>query len=412
MQDWYASDGFGVPLVVYRENDRESPAEPGDRFFPPQLRAGATAVMHPEGGGLPTLVFHDPFEERALPVPGGEVSLATDRTAALAAHVSWAYLQSLARLGLRRSEALQPSTGLSTFRPYQPGRVPVVFLHGLRSTPAAAWVQTLNHLQNDPDLAGRCQFWVYLYPTGAPMAANAARLRAELREAVATFDPGGADPALHDMVLVGHSMGGLIAKMAAQDSGSAVWDSVFTRPPEELRVSAVSRRHLVESLFWCREPSVGRLVFVATPHEGTKSANGPLGRLLESKIKRDDSFTAAVREVKRQNGRQVFTSEVKLKRLDGVGGLRPDDPVLTATAALPIEAPYHSIMPLIRPPGSLLATDLGVAYRSSHLDGAESELVYPGIHVQTDTPRVANEIRRILLEHLAALDCAGSVGTP
>jgi pimeloyl-ACP methyl ester carboxylesterase len=265
-------------------------------------------------------------------------------------------------------------------------------------------VQTLNHLQNDPDLAGRCQFWVYLYPTGAPMAANAARLRAELREAVATFDPDGADPALHDMVLVGHSMGGLIAKMAAQDSGSAVWDSVFTRPPEELRVSAVSRRYLVESLFWCREPSVGRLVFVATPHEGTKAANGPLGRLLESKIVRDDPFTASVREAKRQNGRQVLTPEVKLRRLDGVGGLRPGDPVLTATAGLPIEAPYHSIMPLIRPPGSLLATDLGVTYRSSHLDGAESELFYPGIHVQTDTPRVANEIRRILLEHLAALD--------
>jgi pimeloyl-ACP methyl ester carboxylesterase len=406
MQAWYANDGFGVPVIAFRVNDRESSGEPADHFFPIELRAGATAVMHPEGGGAPTLVFHDPFEERALPVPGGEVPLATDRTAALASHVSWAYLKSLGRIGLRRSQAQQPDTGLALFRPYQPGRVPVVFLHGLRSTPAVAWVQTLNHLQNDPELADRFQFWVYLYPTGAPLAANAAHFRAELRDALATFDPGGADPALRQMVLVGHSMGGLIAKMTAQDSGAAVWDSVFTRPPDEVCVSAVSRQQLLEALFFRPEPAVGRLVFVATPHQGSDMANRPLGRLFESKIVRDDPFTAALKEAKRTNGRQVLTPEVKLSRLDGIGGMRPGAAVLNATAELPIDSavPYHSIMPLVKPPGSALATDLVVKYRSSHIDGAESELTYPGIHVQTDTPRVASEIRRILLEHQAKLD--------
>jgi pimeloyl-ACP methyl ester carboxylesterase len=362
--------------------------------------------MHPEGGGPPTLVFHDPFEEQALPVPGGEVPLASDRTAALASQVSWAYLRSVARLGLRRSQALQPDAGLALFRPYQPGRVPVVFLHGLRSTPAAAWVRTLNHLQNDPALADRFQFWVYLYPTGAPLAANAAHFRAELRDALATFDPGGADPALRQMVLVGHSMGGLIAKMTAQDSGTAVWDSVFTRPPDEVCVSAASRQQLVEALFFRPEPAVRRLVFVATPHQGSETANRPVGRLLESKIVRDDAFTAAVREAKRENGRPVLAPAMKPWRLDGVGGLRPGAPVLSATGDLPIDPAvrYHSIMPLIGTETVHLGTDGIVKYSSSHVEGAESELIVPGSHLRTDTPRVASEIRRILLEHLAATE--------
>jgi pimeloyl-ACP methyl ester carboxylesterase len=403
LQTWYRNDGFGVPLVAYRSNER---FDPDGRFFPYDLRAGATAVLHPNDDGPPTLVFHDPFEEHCLSLAGVSLPLATDRTAALAAHMAWAYFHSLARLGLRRSEAFRPEAGLRLFRPYQPGRIPVILLHGLRSTPAAAWGQTFNHLQNDPALAERFQFWVYSYPTGAPLATNAARLRAELRDALATFDPGGQDPALRKMVLVGHSMGGLIAKMAAQDSGTAVWDSVFACPPDALRLSEVTRQRLVDSLFFEPQPCIGRLVFVATPHHGSELANRPTGRLLESKIIRQDEFTAAVKEVARENGRRALAPGVNIHRIDGVGDLRPNAPVLGATAELPIDpsVKYHSIMPEVGTVKHHLATDGVVKYRSSHLDGAESELIVPGIHLDTDTPRVASEIRRILLEHLAAVD--------
>jgi hypothetical protein len=154
---------------------------------------------------------------------------------------------------------------------------------------------------------------------------------------------------------------------------------------------------------------VGRLVFVATPHRGSEKANGPLGRLLESKIVRQDDFTAAVREARRENGRAVLAPGVNVRRLDGVGGMRPGDPVLSATAELPIDpaVSYHSIMPQIGFENFHLATDGVVRYRSSHIDGAESELIVPGSHVSTDTPPVANEIRRILVEHLAAIDGCG-----
>ena len=406
MQASYANDGFGVPLVLYRYNDREHAAEPQDCFFPHHLRAGATAVMHPNDAGPPTLVFHDPFEEQTLAIGDATTPMATDRTAALASAVSWAYVRSLGKLGLRRSEAFQPDAGLRLFRPYQPGRIPVILIHGLRSTPAGAWVQTFNHLQNDPALADRFQFWFYFYPTGAPLAANAARLRSELRAALATFDPAGTDPALRQMVLVGHSMGGSLAKMTAQDSGTAVWDSMFTVPPDQLRLSDVSRKALVESLFFQPQPSVSRLVFVATPHHGSEAADRPLGRLMESKIWRQGEFTAAVHEARRENGKDVLAVGVNMRRLDGIGGMRPEDPILKATAELPIDpaVPYHSIIPQIGFENFHLATDGLVKYRSSHIDGAESELIVRGSHIATDTPQVADEIRRILLEHLAVID--------
>ena len=414
MQTWYACSGFGVPVVAYRENDRDHPQDPQDCFFPREVRAGATAVMHPDEPGGPTLVFHDPFEEQTLKIGDTTTPLATDRTAALAAAVSWAYVRSLAMLGLRRSEAFEPDAGLRLFRPYQPGRIPVLLIHGLRSTPAAAWVQTFNHLQNDPALAKHFQFWVYCYPTGAPIAANAAHLRADLRAVLATIDPGGSDPALRHMVLVGHSMGGLIAKMTAQDSGTAVWDSVFAVSPDQLRVSAVSRRALVESLFFERVPAVSRLVFVATPHRGSDLADRPLGRLSESMIHRQDPFEAAVKEARRENGSRALAPGVNVRRLDGIGGMRPGAPILTATADQPIDpaVPYHSIIPLMREGKGLFQTDLVVKYRSSHIDGAASELIVPGIHISTDSESVTREIRRILLEHLAAVRGVGASVEP
>ena len=58
-------------------------------------------------------------------------------------------------------------TGLYFLQPYDPDRIPVVFVHGLISTPFD-WVQTINGLQADPEICKRYQFWVFAYPTVIP----------------------------------------------------------------------------------------------------------------------------------------------------------------------------------------------------------------------------------------------------
>src|SRR5262249_38762014 len=159
-----------------------------------------------------------PFVERSIGLGARDVALASDRTTPLAAQVARGHLSTLEWLGLFESDFQRPGeSGLYMMRPYEPGKVPVVFVHGLFSSPRA-WTQTINELGNSPELDARFQYWVFLYPTGLPIPASAARLRDSLVDVRHSLDPAHKDQALDRMVLVGHSMGGILAKMMAQDS--------------------------------------------------------------------------------------------------------------------------------------------------------------------------------------------------
>ena len=106
--------------------------------------------------------------------------------------------------------------------PYQPGKIPVVMVHGLLSSPLT-WAPAFNELQADPELRKRFQFLVVFYPTGNSYIATAADLRRDLDKFREDIDPQHKDAALDDMVLIGHSMGGLISKLMTVDSGDDFW---------------------------------------------------------------------------------------------------------------------------------------------------------------------------------------------
>ena len=400
LREWYDNPGLGVTLVANRENERVAPADPRDRLYPGRVRAATTAVLHVEDDG-PVLILHDPFEESIVAFGERGLRLATDRSTPFAVQLAWSNLKKAARSHPFRPERYREESGVNLIRPYQPGRIPVVFVHGLNSSPAH-WKDTVNELSNDPLLKQRFQFWLYLYPTGAPIPASAARLRRDLREALAILDPGGQDPALGDMVLVGHSIGGVISKMATQDSGTALWDSVFTRQPDELQLSPDARRALVDALFFQPEPYVRRLIFVCTPHYGAPITYRCLAQLYSLLSREVDELNHAMAEAIRKNGRGVLAAGVEVRRFYGVGGLRPTNPILEAESALPIDpsVSYHSIIPQLGIGPWLLQTDGVVPYWSSHIDGALSELIFRGFHTTQDEPPSTAEIRRILLEHL------------
>ena len=113
-------------------------------------------------------------------------------------------------------------TGLSLLRPYTRGQIPVVFIHGLWSNPWS-WDRMIAELEADPSLADRYQFWTFGYSTGDPIPYSASLLRRDLDEVRRKFDPDGSDAAFDRMVLVGHSMGGLLTKMMVQESGTRLW---------------------------------------------------------------------------------------------------------------------------------------------------------------------------------------------
>jgi pimeloyl-ACP methyl ester carboxylesterase len=164
---------------------------------------------------------------------GGEV----DPTAAFAFGLSDPKVWQSEYGGFLRGDFFERrSSQLVGLQPYEPGEIPVVFIHGTASS-AGRWADLLNDLQSDPILRKRFQFWSFSYSTGNPVWYSALQLRSALNAALRKLDPSDRDPALHHIVLVGHSQGGLLAKFLVIDSGPHLWDAFSTRPLDQLRVS-------------------------------------------------------------------------------------------------------------------------------------------------------------------------------
>ena len=118
------------------------------------------------------------------------------------------------------------------------------------------------------------QFWFYTYPTGQPFWQSAAELRRTLAQLRSTLDPQHRDLALDQMVLVGHSMGGLIARLQTLSSGDDFWRLGSDKPFSELvRPIAGMRDDLADIFFFEPNPSVRRVITIATPHRGTSISN-------------------------------------------------------------------------------------------------------------------------------------------
>lgn len=207
MQHVYREDGLGVALVAHRTVKPSESPDPLDRFHPLELRLASTAVVNP-GGGLKdsewrrapvTMSLLDPFHDGSVRLAGRELPLAGDRTTPLAFQIADGKLPALEWAGLLDSDFRRPGVeaGLYMLRPYEPGKIPIVLIHGVFSSPRA-FLQTMNELQNDPEIAARCQFWVFLYPTGQPIPASASKLRGALRQVRETLDPDDSDPSMNN----------------------------------------------------------------------------------------------------------------------------------------------------------------------------------------------------------------------
>jgi len=161
-------------------------------------------------------------------------------------------------------------TGLSLLRPFQRGRIPVVFIHGQWSNPWS-WSRMIESLEADAVLRDRYQFWTFGYSTGDPIPYSAVLMRRDLGEVRRRLDPDGTDAAFDRMVLIGHSMGGLLAKMMVQESGTRLWRLFSDRPVDELAGEPDDRELFRGALNLKPRPEVSRVSFIATPQRGVAS---------------------------------------------------------------------------------------------------------------------------------------------
>jgi pimeloyl-ACP methyl ester carboxylesterase len=293
-------------------------------------------------------------------------------------------------------------TGLSLLRPYTRGTIPVVFIHGLWSNPWS-WDRMIAELETDPSLADRYQFWTFGYSTGDPIPYSALLLRRDLQEVRRKFDPDASDAAFARMVLVGHSMGGLLTKMMVQDSGTHLWRLISDRSIDEFAGEPEDRDLFLRALIFEPRPEVRRVIFIATPHRGSQVDRGSLQHLGARLVRLPDPLRAAYGRLLARNGPEFFKERIRSGLPTSIDELEWGSPVLTGLHDLRFSpvVKVHSIIADLRDPPRAGGSDGLVPYESAHLDGMASELLVSSGHLCQDRPAVIREVRRILVEHLS-----------
>jgi hypothetical protein len=206
--------------------------------------------------------------------------------------------------------------------------------------------------------------------------------------------------------VVGHSMGGILAHMQVVDSGDDFRKAYFTKPIDQLNVTPDTRALMQEALYFSHLPWITREIYVAAPHRGSKLADFGIVRLLLRLIRLPITVVTVTTQILTLNADAINPELKQFSSLgtNGVQTLSPKHPYFKALDERPILVPYHSIIGDRGRGDTPNSTDGIVPYWSSHLAGAQSELIVPGPHSCTELPQTVEEIRRILRLHLQKVD--------
>lgn len=420
LENHYRGFGLGVPMIGSRISPDRRPGDdsrnpsnyfksvhfPVTAFF--RFDGGVSELLKARSG---TLELQNPLAVQAVQVAGFAVPLETDLTTPLAYALEKTDLATLPYTGFIWANEIQRQEGIYMFEPYQKGKIPVLMVHGLLSSPLT-WAPLFNDLQADPVLRERYQFWFYLYPTGNPYLETAADLRQTLRKLREEIDPNQEDAALDNMVCVGHSMGGLIDKLLTIPGGDDFWQSTSNVSLRDLKIADTTRTELQQVFYFEPMTSVKRVVFIATPHHGSKLSPTFLGRWSKKLIKLPKQFNDTLADVMTNNP-NAWKDHFK-EPPTSVDLLDPRSPALIVLSqrSRPAGVHYHSVIGVIKNNNILQEAhdvfkwddapgDGIVRYDSAHIDDAESEVIVQADHMKVHHhPRAVEEVRRILYLHL------------
>lgn len=397
-----ADNGFGVPVALMSARCEDSPV---CRLLPLEgVFRSATAWIEPGDGNVPArLVLVEPEDRPRIRLGSNDLALASDRGAFYDWGVRASSLRRLGILALFGDPQVGERAGVYLLDDYDPDKRPLVMIHGLGSNPLI-WARLSQAVWSDPQLDARFQVWHVVYPTNAPTLVLRRRLHEHLDAAWRLLDPEGDDPARRDLVLVGHSLGGVLARLLAADSGEALWSAAFAVSPAQLQGDATDVDAITATFRFQPYPGVRRVVMLAAPHRGSPKAESGLARVVRALVGRRTPELDVLRQVARLQPTAIHASvrDAFLRaRINSVVTLQPSQPVRRAGEAL-LPAPgiaWHTIAGSRGgedPPG-----DGVVPLDSALLPGAASTLVVDAGHRLTDDPRVITEVLRILREHVA-----------
>jgi pimeloyl-ACP methyl ester carboxylesterase len=395
--------GVGAPLLAVSkqmEKLRISRTAPATAF----LRLNSSLQEIADGRGTGELELYSVFDRGTVAIGNATVPLEADLTTHRAYTMNQTFAWRAERLQFLNPAAALKSQLIQT-SPYHPGLVPIVFVHGTFSSPVW-WSEMFNTLMADPELRSRCQIWMFLYSSSNPILISAAELRQSLTNLVHQLDPQGKDPALQQMVVIGHSQGGLLTKLTATDTDDRIWNVISKKPIESLKATEEEKK-VVHDIF-CPEPlpEVKRVVFISTPHRGSYLAGNFVRNLIRKLVSTPAWMVHRGQSLMKLTEQLDLPKEARGRQLTSLDGMSPKSPTMLALAEIPVATNVvaHSII-AVKPKFSDIKTgnDGVVEYRSAHVDYVQSEFVVRAAHSCQDRPETIEEVRRILHEHLKSL---------
>lgn len=417
LENKHRTYGLGVPLIAIRSRRAEDPLDP---YFPHGLAVPMTAVLRVDAdsySGKPsnceTLELVDSCKRSEVDMAGQATPLESDLTTPLAFYLNDPLLSTnaLATFALLDANFGDDFQGLYMLEPYDPDRIPVVMVHGLWSSPTT-WMQMFNDLRAMPELRRRYQFWFYLYPTGQPFWISAKQMRKDMTALYKIIDPKKDHYNLEQMVLVGHSMGGLVSRMQTIYSEDRFWNTVSDRPISQLKGDHELRQELADTLYFRPNDAVKRVITLGTPHRGSNMANSATRWLGRSLFTLPTFITGETNALIQQNP-NYFKDTDLLTISTSIDSLAPESPIFPAMLAAQ-RAPwvkYHNVIGKAPKKGIMGyfagESDGVVSIESARMPDTISEKIVAADHVTVhQNPDAVNEVRRILLEHIVEVQAA------
>jgi pimeloyl-ACP methyl ester carboxylesterase len=414
LRNTYRRDGFGAELVAAAsKRTYDASQQPSGPYRETPFPA-VTALLLFDGNSLDDILHthslriaaYDPYRTATVQLAGQEVPLAANFTSGYGLWLARSdfALQALRSLFGSAEGLTEPRIYL--MQPYDPARRTIVMLHGLASSPEA-WINVANEVLGDETLRRRYQVWQVYYPTNAPLPLNNQAIRQALAQTLAHFDPTGRAVASNNITLIGHSMGGVLARLMVSSSQDTLWEALLSSYPmqgaQQRRMEATLSPYLrFEPL-----PQVSDAIFIAAPHRGTPFANNRVSRWVANLVTLPVTMLGQLNDISRELIRVApARQDLGAFRIpNSIDNLSDRDPFVRLSSGLPMNprVRFHSIIGNDTPGlAQALSSDGIVPYESAHLDGAASELVIASPHSVQENPLAILEIRRILREQLAS----------
>lgn len=396
--------GLGVPLVRIMPMSQGTVLPGMVKFKHHGTVSSITALMEfpQQSNTRPRLHFLKRLSHETFRIKRLEYTLSADFSAAIEMYWALTHIKKNRWLGMLYPQELRDVTGLVCMEEYDPHKIPIILTHGIMSE-ASTFDNLVNRLMAEPEIRKSYQFWYFNYPTGVAWTISSAAYRRSLKAIRQQLDPQKRNKNWDNMVVIGHSMGGLITRYSQSvepwkilENGVQTKNLGLKRFLDEKYIQTPipdQRLEAFRAQYFFRPLKAGMVIYLATPHRGAPMAKYRIVNVLMSMVKLPQqliNIATLQQDNVLMNPRQLTTWFTSGKQL------APDSYSIKGLNRLAVRAvPTHSIIGDRGRGNTPRSSDGVVPYWSSHISWG-TETIVPADHSVQDVPETAHRLCELL----------------